>query len=81
MECEWSKNLASLEYDFLKLVYAKARLKLFIFGAYDEADYKKRLERLKELVNMCEYENGDKYLFLCSMTDDGYKFKSPPFTL
>ena len=67
----------ALEYEnsFLKLVYTKAKLKLFIFGAHDEADYEKRLERFKELADMCEDRSGDKYLFSCTIRVDGEKFR------
>ena len=89
VESEWTpdwkeingeKRGVGYEKDFLKLVYAKAKLKLFIFGAHNKEDFEKRLEQFKRLANMCEDRNGDEYLFSCSMTDDGYKFKHECFT-
>ena len=76
---EW--RALGYENDFLKLVYAKARLKLFIFGAKNEKDYKARIKRFKELADMCEDRNGDKYLFFWRIkTDKGYKFEHESYT-
>ena len=91
VESEWTpswkeingeKRGAEYEKDFLKLVYAKAKLKLFIFGAYNKEDLEKRLKQFKRLANMCEDRNGDKYLFSCALgtKKEGFTFVHEPFT-
>ena len=81
-EVEGESRATGYENDFLKLVYAKAKLKLFIFWANDENECDKILDRLMNFANMCEDRDGDEYLFSCALwtKEEGFTFIHKSFT-
>lgn len=64
LESEWSWDQREIEYDFHKLLLAKADLRVMVFQIKDEPACGKMFERLKILVAACEQaETEDRYLF------------------
>jgi hypothetical protein len=64
-ECEWGEA-EDVYYDFRKLVYVKASLKVLVYWAYrkrdDGEDVRHRIERYMEQYN--RHVAGEQYLFL-----------------
>ena len=71
LECEWGvgreeadKKFDKIEYDFQKLILARADLRCMIFWADDEAQARKDILRLLNQVQRFQMsEPGDNYLF------------------
>lgn len=72
VESEWSTGKNQMEYDFYKLIQARAKHRLFIFQA---KEVEERIAYFKNLVkNSTIAEDGDSYLFACWNDVTGFTF-------
>lgn len=62
-ESEWNSYLEEIEDDFLKLIFARAEIRLMVFQVSNDIynEYKNRLIEIIKKSNSCI--KGDKYLF------------------
>lgn len=74
LECEWQSRKEPQEHDFQKLVYVKARQKVFIFQFYRDRDPVDRVRELMRFAKKCriKQEPEEEYL-LISHRDDRRK--------
>ncbi|WP_417590064.1 hypothetical protein [Owenweeksia hongkongensis] len=74
VESEWKTGKDEQEYDFYKLVQARAELRLFIFQAKSVED---RMNYFKDIVERSSIaQEGDNYLLACWNDDGGFTFGS-----
>jgi len=72
-ESEWDMSYEAIEYDFLKLIFTRAKVRLIVYQVskenYDE--YKESLINIIQKSKSCE--KGDIYLFaIYNTSDDGF---------
>jgi hypothetical protein len=71
MESEWLLSLKEIRDDFVKLVQARARLRLMIWQSQNAVDFEAELDALKDQVRLFEdSQDGDAYVFSCWIADD-----------
>ena len=87
LECEWEigpepadRKFDRIEYDFQKLILARADLRCMIFWAQSERSAKTKIEQLiVQVKNFSKNGTGDNYLFCVWLQDDkGFYFQ--PYT-
>jgi hypothetical protein len=73
-ESEWSLNYGDIEYDFLKLLFARSKVRLLVYQVSEENynEYKNKLINIIEKSRSCQ--KGDIYLFaIYNITTDEFK--------
>ncbi|MGA2525640.1 MAG: hypothetical protein ABSF79_03365 [Smithellaceae bacterium] len=74
MECEWNPNFDEIDWDFEKLLIAKADHKLMIFQQAIESDVRDVMKKLKAMVSSFKTSfQGERYL-LAGYAFDEHKF-------
>ena len=69
-ECEW-KNLGEIEYDFAKLLLARAAVRVMVYDAYWHGDGAVGINnKLREHVRTFSGARGDTYLLIAYIWDD-----------
>lgn len=75
LECEWDPSLSGINYDFQKLLLARADLRLMVFQAKDAAGYEHVTSDLIDQVESFQQSSqGDRYL-LSGWLADGRRFR------
>jgi hypothetical protein len=76
LECEWATPPGEIDYDFEKLMFARAEHRAMIFNY---GDFEQHCTRLQQIVVNCPLAAaGERYLFLWWNPADG-KFRSRVF--
>ena len=73
-ESEWNYDLAEIEYDFLKLIFTRSKIRLLVYQVSEENynDYYNRLIEIVEKSKSCI--KGDVYLFgVFNISTDEFK--------
>ena len=76
MECEWSRDVSALKFDFQKLVQARARIRIMIFQGFED-EINKTLQMIKDEIDSFELsQKGDLYLIAAlNMNKGEFQFK------
>lgn len=73
-ESEWSRNFADIKWDFEKLLFARAKVRLLVYQVSGEfyAEYRDKLIHIVENSGSCQ--KGDVFLFaVFNTTTNGFK--------
>ncbi|MBI4617199.1 MAG: hypothetical protein HY720_26535 [Planctomycetes bacterium] len=70
MESEWAWDKRERDRDFLKLLVARADLRVMVFPAQDAAKWQSTVDWFVDLIQACQQSQpGDRYLFAGWRTD------------
>jgi hypothetical protein len=79
MESEWRLSFKEVRDDFVKLVQARARLRLMIWQSKNTGEFKNELDALiKQIHAFDDSQHGDAYLFSCWIAE-GQRFTHHPY--